>query len=71
MHKSVSWHPATLSLRMTVWTLVWARRQDIDARQEPCNGLHRKGVRMWLGMLMLGVACFAVLAAFTWACDRL
>lgn len=26
---------------------------------------------MWLGMLLLGVLCFAVLAAFTWACDRL
>jgi len=26
---------------------------------------------MWIAMLLLGIACFAVLATFTWACEKL
>lgn len=45
--------------------------QVVDARKKVCHRLNKKGGCMWMGMLMLGVACFAALAAFTWACDRL
>lgn len=33
--------------------------------------IKRREFSMWIVMLLIGIACFALLAAFTWACDCL
>lgn len=44
------------------WTLAWTVIVAAGSGKEP---------HMWLAMAVLGVICFAALAAFAWACERL
>ncbi|MCB9866160.1 MAG: hypothetical protein H6816_05945 [Phycisphaerales bacterium] len=50
------------------WTILWAVAVIAETGVWPAGA--QEQYVMWWAMLLLGVACFGVLAAFVWFCDR-
>jgi hypothetical protein len=43
----------------------------VDETKESANGATMETGMMWILMMVIGLAAFAAMFGFTWACDRL